>query len=73
MLTVVACNQYVSPASTAQAQGPFGGISMSSMPGALDFLDTRTGDVWLYDRQRDGKPFRHWRITKLGQPLVKAE
>jgi hypothetical protein len=50
MLSVIACNQYVSPTVTAQAQGPFSGVQLISQGTGGDYLafDSRTGDVWLY-------------------------
>jgi hypothetical protein len=41
---MIACNQYVHPATTASAQGPFAGVQYSNG----EFFDSRTGDIWAY-------------------------
>lgn len=51
MLTVLACNQYVTPAATAQAQASqFAGVQYSTANGTPTFFDSRTGEIWaLHD------------------------
>jgi hypothetical protein len=66
MLTVIACNQYVSPAAAVQAQGSaFTGVQYG---GQNTFFDTRTGDLWNYQPTTDGKFYvqSHAKLTKLG-------
>jgi hypothetical protein len=65
MLTVIACSTVISPETTASAQGPFSGVQRSN--GA--FFDTRTGDI--YEHASDGSFGSHWRLIKLGQPLLR--
>jgi hypothetical protein len=48
MLTVIACNQYVNPTATAQAQGAFAGIVVTGQPAGWAMFDTRSGDAWVY-------------------------
>jgi hypothetical protein len=72
-LVMIACNQYISPKTTASAQGPFAGVQLgSSRPNFVDFFDTRTGELWHYDAGYDkpGQLSRKFRLTKLGQPLT---
>ena len=68
LLLMIACNQYVSPATTASAQGPFAGLQYAG-PNSISFFDARTGEIWTYDS--DGSVGPHFRLTKLGQPLAK--
>ena len=37
LLLMIACNQYVSPATTASAQGPFAGLQYAG-PNSISFL-----------------------------------
>lgn len=71
MLTVIACNQYVSPAATAQAQGPLAGVQFSGYGLNFNAYDTRTGDVWRYaDDSLNHKNVTVkylGKLTKLGQ------
>lgn len=73
-LTVIACNQYVSPKTIVQAQGSqFAGVQAEG--NGLSFFDTRTGEVWIYSQYPgvSGKqqPLQSkLRLTKLGQPLL---
>ena len=40
----------------------------------MSFFDSRTGEIWFYDRYADGvKLGGKWRLTKLGQPLTVEE
>jgi hypothetical protein len=71
MLTIIACNRYVSPATTARAEGPFAGVQFSVGDGFY-FFDGRTGQVWHYATMvSPGKVLASYRLTQLGQPLVK--
>jgi len=80
MLTVIACNQYVSPAATASAQSaPLASVQYSG-PTGYSFFDTRTGDVWEYTRAATVygtavPAAQHYvgKLTKLGAPLVGGE
>jgi hypothetical protein len=38
--------------------------------GEPPFFDTRTGELWTYS---DGKVFFKYRLTKLGEPLVREK
>jgi hypothetical protein len=73
MLTVIACNQYIEPRATAQAQAaPFAGVQYA---GSGTFFDTKTGDLWEYDLPK-GQVKEHdkWlvvgheKLTRLGSP-----
>jgi hypothetical protein len=73
MLTAIACNQYIDPAATAQAQAPFSGV-LGTLP-PLSFFDTRTGEVFIYGQYPgvagQQQPLQSKRrLTKLGQPLL---
>lgn len=71
LLAVIACNQYVSPAATASAQGPFAGVQYAH---SLEFFDSRTGDLWSYDR-RGGELVVEWhsKFSKLGEKATIAD
>jgi hypothetical protein len=43
-LTPIACNQYVSPSTTARVQGPFATLQFASSGTYPKFFDTRTGE-----------------------------
>ena len=67
MLTVIAGKTVISPDTTASAQSaPFAGVQYHDM----EFFDTRTGDVWMYDRSY-GKLSARFKLTKLGQAMTK--
>ena len=71
-LVMIACNQYVHPAATAEAQGAFAGVQLG--PG-LTFFDTRSGEIWVYSQYpgvagEQGPVHSKLRLTKLGQPLL---
>jgi hypothetical protein len=48
MLAVVACNQYVSPRATVEAQGTLAGVQIAGAQFGFWALDTRSGDLWYY-------------------------
>lgn len=65
MVTVIASNQIVNP-RVASAQGSFAGVLWNGQ----SFFDSRTGEIREYNGvQLAGK----YRVTKLGQPLVKEK
>jgi len=67
---VIALRPYLSP-DAVQAQGPFAGVEYGSYPGyPRTFFDPRTGDIWEY---HDERQIDHYRLTKLGVPLVKVK
>jgi hypothetical protein len=71
MLTALACSQYVSPAATAQAQGPFAGVQVSGNSGMFSTFDSRTGDMWIYFTNVDGDgplPRAHVKLSAPGAP-----
>jgi hypothetical protein len=72
LLAAIVFKQYVSPDAVALAQGQFAGVQFAG-PGGLDhdFFDPRTGELWEYNG--DGTLFHKFRVTKLGQPLVKEK
>jgi hypothetical protein len=45
-LVRIACNQYVHPATTAQAHGAYAGVQFAGQGDNLWFFDSRTGDVY---------------------------
>jgi hypothetical protein len=64
LLLLIACNQYVHPATTANAQGPFAGVQYSN----LEFFDTRTGDLWVYEATPKELVVKiHAKLSKLGE------
>jgi hypothetical protein len=67
LLAVIACNHYVSPTTTASAEGPFAGVQSNINGYSFGFLDSRTGEIFLYNAE--GKMEEKFRLTKLGQPL----
>jgi hypothetical protein len=72
MLIVIACNQYINPRMTAEAQGSLAGVQPFDR---LSFFDTRTGELFIYGSYPGvaGKqaPLQSkLRLTKLGQPLL---
>ena len=51
-----------------QAQETFAGVQFAGGENHPAFFDTRTGELWTYS---DGKLVFKYRLTKLGEPLVK--
>jgi hypothetical protein len=78
-LVMIACNQYVNPNTTAQAQATsFAGVQALS---DRTFFDTHTGEYFTYgvgNLGRDGQEhdgakrevLEKVRLTKLGQPMT---
>jgi hypothetical protein len=69
LLGVIALRPYVSP-EAVHAQGSFAGLQFSGRTNDYQFFDSRTGDIWWYNI--DSAP-EHYRLTKLGTPLVRVK
>jgi len=75
-LVMIACNQYVHPATAAQAQGALR-VQFAMDQGDPVFFDAQTGEIWQYypvERPRfatelSGQPKWKSRLKKLGEPL----
>jgi hypothetical protein len=69
-LAAIACKQYFGSDAAVSAQGPFAGVQFTGQY-FVSFFDSRTGEIWNYNSfgQLDYK----FRLTKLGQPLVKEK
>jgi len=52
-------------------QGPFAGVQLSMAGTYINFFDPRTGDVWNYNGE--GKIYDHFKLVKLGAPLVEVK
>jgi len=69
LLAVIALTPLVQP-QPAMAQGSFSGVQFDMG----SFFDTRTGDIWAYEFDRNSPRFgqvtAHYKIGKLGQPLA---
>jgi hypothetical protein len=71
VLIAIAAKTFISPETTAGAQGPFAGVQFSG-PGAYTFFDTRTGDLWrYYEAHSPPEWYCLGKVTGLGQPLVR--
>ena len=71
LLAVIAFKQYVSPDAVAHAQGSFAGLQFTAGDGgSINFFDSRTGEIWKYFNHI---PTAKYRLTKLGQPMVKEK
>jgi hypothetical protein len=70
LLGVIAFRPYISPETTAHAQGAFTGLQFVATPVGYSFFDSRTGEVWEYSGVGLVKKYR---INKPGQPLVKEQ
>ena len=71
MLAVIACNQYINPRVTAQAQAQSGFSSVQfSYDGGMYFFDSRTGEVWFYGTSAQARPVFKGRLVKLGELLT---
>lgn len=55
----------------AQAQGSFAGVQFTDN-GDYTFFDSKTGEIWEYYLGGGGL-VKKFRLTKLGQPLVKEK
>ena len=75
-LVLIACNQYIHPATTANAQGPFVGVQYSNYGGPT-FFDSKSGEIYEYfpagAMQNKGVVRSVGRLTKLGQRLIVEE
>jgi hypothetical protein len=75
MLVMIGCHQYVSPATTVKAEGPFANVQFNcDTRGDACFFDTRTGELFMYETYntepaRYGRLDRKFRVTTLGQPM----
>lgn len=69
LLGVIAVRPYVIPDAVAHAQGSFAGVQFNYAGGA-NFFDSRSGEVFAYSVL--GLEHK-WRLTKLGEPLVKEK
>ena len=60
--------------ATAQVTGEsaFAAVEFLPTERSLWFFDRRTGDLWIYDQQRQ-LPFRHYKLEALGAPLAKVK
>jgi hypothetical protein len=54
---------------TAEAQGGIAGVQFA-WAGDPIFFDTRSGEVWGYDRDNNYKPHFVGRLTKVGQQFI---
>jgi hypothetical protein len=70
-LAVIACNQYINPREVVQAQSAFAGVQYA---GGLQFFDSRTGEVWTYEKHGFATNYswsaNRLKLTKLGDPPV---
>jgi hypothetical protein len=66
----IASRPYFSPDAVVRAQGPFAGIQFSDS-NTMAFFDPRTGEIWEY--RSSGELYVKYRLTKLGQNLVKVK
>lgn len=72
LLAVIAFRQYVSPDAVVQAQGAFAGVPFTNQNWPT-FFDSRTGDVWMYHGYGSKETPEHYRLTRLGAPLVEMK
>ncbi len=68
-LGMIAFKQYVRPDVVAQAQGGFAGVQYLSNCNSC-FYDGRTGEIVKYSGT---EVFGHYRLSKVGQPLVRIK
>jgi hypothetical protein len=72
LLAVIALRPIVQP-QAVMAQGSLNGVQFSGAGGDLYAIDTRTGDIWVYDTENgnlEGSLTKHLKITQLGKPLA---
>jgi hypothetical protein len=76
-LVAIACNQYIEPKTTAQAQGAsFAGVQVNgNLLSNLTAFDSRTGEVWQYELKETGggwalKLAGSGKVTKFGSPTI---
>ncbi len=87
MLTLIVCNQDVSPKAVASAASPLAAVQHTELLSGHSFFDSATGDLWEYSLGHNGLTSRagtvdvdvkqpYWtylgRVTKLGEPLANA-
>jgi hypothetical protein len=75
MLAVIACKPLINPETTASAQGPFAGVQFTGGVLGFSVYDTRTGDFWGYDNEREGSNYvlrlkTSGRLPKLGAQVI---
>ena len=65
VLTLVLHTQVRSEAPEA---ANFAGVQFRPLPNGWSFFDTRTGDIWIYDQERQ-LPLSHYRLRALGAQI----
>jgi hypothetical protein len=68
----IARGPLMSPETTASAQGPFAGVHFATEERSVSFFDGRAGEFRGYNRY-DGQVRQGYRVTKLGEPVVRAK
>ena len=69
MLSLIVCNQFLNPTSTAQAaDAKFASMQFNGGPYSFTMFDTRTGDIWGYT---DTHHWSHAKVVEPGQPVGK--
>jgi hypothetical protein len=79
MLVMIGCHQYVSPTASVKAdktEWQFANIQFVGIGTELWAIDTKSGDVWVYDANHYsmGAPREvkdKLKLTQLGQSLMK--
>jgi hypothetical protein len=69
LLAVIALRPIFQP-QPVLAQGTLGGVQFTFSQGYYTFFDGRTGDLWQYNPY--GQLSQHYKMTKLGDPLLQA-
>ncbi len=74
-LVLIACNQYVTPATTTAAQGPFANVLFTGNAGSFTLFDQRTGDIWTYYQTGPdtNMTLHHARVSAPGRPVASLE
>jgi hypothetical protein len=67
LLGVIAFKPVIQPKSVA-AEGSLNGVQLSGFGSNLWAVDTRSGDIWVYDI-KPGTVSLHRKIVQLGKPL----
>jgi hypothetical protein len=67
MLVMIGCRQYVIPTTTVHAEGPFAGVQFSGNSTHFTLFDSRTGDIWEYQKGFDGS--EHTKISSPGSAV----
>jgi hypothetical protein len=70
-LVLIACNQYVRPATTASAQGPFAAMQFTGDAHSFTLFDQRTGDIWTYFQAGPDMNMilHHAKVSAPGKPV----